>query len=525
LLKSGQQPVAADGKPGFYVASVKDSVIDLASVLADPLIPAGVVIIVGLIITRFAFKTRPIRRFVCHLAFAIFLTGALFLAGVIPYVATPTALGPTKYLVAGLYKIVWWIAVSRLLVGFVRAFLILGTEPKQTRLLQDLLAGLIYLSAFFAIVAYVFEVPIGGLLATSGAIAIILGLALQSTLGDVFSGIILNSVKPYRPGDKVIFDSETQGTVVEMTWRVTQIITASNDLAIVPNSTIAKSKLINLSRPTNAHGMSIRLSIEPTVPASTICTVLDAALLGCNLILHTPRPTVTIVALNAVSTDCELYFFVSNIGAATDAQNELFDLVQRHCAASRIRMAPPPGTPVMLAPKAIEHDSQVSPQNLLDRLSIFAPLTEDERGSVAAKLRPRSWHAGETIVEAGSPLHALFIVRSGVLVASRKEGEWEVELLRMSPGDWFGEASVLTGAVARAKIVALTKAVLYEISKDDLAPILKERPIIATELGQIMARREVTLHERLEQHADHDEHQGDLADWLAMRIKILFHLN
>jgi len=504
---------------------MNNGVIYLTSALADPLIPAGVVIIVGFLVTRFAFKTRPIARFICYLVFAICLTGALFLAGIVPYAPSPTTTGTTKYLVVSLYKVIWWIAVSWLLAGFIRAFMILETEPKETRLVQDLLAGLIYVGAFFAIVAYVFDMPVSGLLATSGAIAIILGLALQSTLADVFSGIILNFAKPYRPGDWVIFDRETQGTVVELTWRVTQIVTGSNDLAMLPNSTIAKSKLINLSHPTSVHGMSISLGIEPTVRVSTICTVLEAALLSSNRILHVPRPTVTITALNAVSTNCELYFFVASIGAETDAQNELFDLIQRHCAASGVHLAPPPGTPVMSAPRTFESDSQMSPQNLLDRLSIFAPLTEDERGSLAAKLRQRSCRAGETIVETGAPLHALFIIRSGVLLASREEGGREVELLRMAPGDWFGEASVLTGAVARAKIIALSKAVLYEISKADLAPILKERPTIATELGHIMALREATLQKRLEQHVDRGRHDEDLADWLAMRVKMLFHLN
>jgi small-conductance mechanosensitive channel len=67
-------------------------------------------------------------------------------------------------------------------VGVVRAFVIVG--PREGELLQDLFAGLVYLAAAFAIIAYVFDLPIQGLLATSGAIAIVLGLALQSTLGD-----------------------------------------------------------------------------------------------------------------------------------------------------------------------------------------------------------------------------------------------------------------------------------------------------------------------------------------------------
>ncbi|TMK27063.1 MAG: mechanosensitive ion channel, partial [Alphaproteobacteria bacterium] len=145
------------------------------------------------------------------------------------------------------------------LVGFLRAFVIVERRPREGKLLQDLLAGLIYLVALFAIVSYVFDVPIQGLLATSGVIAIILGLALQSTLGDVFSGIVLSFSRPYRPGDWISIDGGTDGRVIEMNWRATHVLTARRDLAIVPNSTIAKSRIVNVSSPSGIHGNTVTL--------------------------------------------------------------------------------------------------------------------------------------------------------------------------------------------------------------------------------------------------------------------------
>ena len=65
------------------------------------------------------------------------------------------------------------------------------------RLLQDLVGAVIFLIAIIAAMAYVLDLPVKGVLATSGAVAIIVGLALQSTLSDVFSGIVLNTTKPY----------------------------------------------------------------------------------------------------------------------------------------------------------------------------------------------------------------------------------------------------------------------------------------------------------------------------------------
>ncbi len=145
--------------------------------------------------------------------------------------------------------------------------------------------------------------PVGGLLAASGVIAILLGVALQSSLGDVFSGIVLNLAKPYHPGDWIILDGGTQGCVVEMDWRATHILTPDNDLAIIPNSIIAKARLINASQPMRAHGLTIIIMLEPTVTSSSGRVALQAALLSCNRILRTPAPTVAVRSLDAVAAE------------------------------------------------------------------------------------------------------------------------------------------------------------------------------------------------------------------------------
>ena len=498
-----------------------DSLAQIGSRLTEPLAFAGAVIVVGFVATRYLFTGRPLGSFLFHLSFFVVLTIALFLAGGVPYVPTPAGQPHSKLLVVSIYKIFWWIAAARLLGGFIRAFMTLETKPTETRLLQDLLAGLIYLGTAFAIVAYVFDLPVQGLIATSGAVAIILGLALQSTLGDVFSGIVLDLAKPYRPGDWVIFDAQTQGTVVEMNWRATQIITPSNDLATVPNSTIAKAKLVNLGHPTKAHGLSVHVAIEPTVSPATICAALDVALLNANRILHMPRPSVTVTEVNAVATECELFFYVTGIDAVSDAKNEIFELVHRHAIAAGLRLAPPAGGIFMDGAR----DAAAQPRNALDDVPLFATLTAEERASLSAKLRRRNHRAGATVVEAGSALQTLSVIGSGVLVASRTDGEREVEVIRLGPGDSIGAAGVLTGAVTAARISALTNAMLYEIAKDDLAPLLKARPSLAAELSQSVVRRELASQQRLEQHIDHHGPPEHFSEWLAERARSLFGLS
>lgn len=496
----------------------------LVSRLPDPLALAGIFLVTGFLVTRLAFRERPIGRFVCQLASFVGFTAMLLVAGVIPFEPTPKMDWTPIYFVISVLKIVWWLAASWLLSGFFRALLVYKRQPRETRLLQDLVAGFVYVCAILAIVAYVFDIPVSGLLAASGVIAIVLGLALQSTLGDVFSGIVLNLAKPYHPGDWISLDDGLQGRVIETNWRATQILTDSKDLAIVPNSIIAKAKLVNASKPTETHGLTVIVRLDPTVTPSRGCAALQTALLGCNRILRTPAPSVTIRTLDALALECEVQFYVPDLDLGSDARNEVFDLVFRHCASADIRLAPPSGSSFSLPPKDTHPESEDMPRLLLDHLPVFASLSENERAALAPKLARRTYRAGDVLVEQGVVTQALFILGAGVAVALQGHGEEESEVTRLAPGDCFGQAGVLSGAAAVFRIKALTRVTVYDIARDDLAPVLKQRPAIALELGQILERREAVGKSRLEERALPDRQPGTLAARLAQRVKDLFGL-
>src|SRR5437899_2445023 len=221
-----------------------DLSVEMEAAARDPLVVILGLFAVGGTITHLLFRRHPLGRAIVRVVFLIILTIALLHADIVPYRPLELTGSPFSDAVHGALKIAWWVWTAWFLVGFLRAFVIVERRPREGKLLQDLLAGLIYLAALFAIVSYVFDLPIQGLLATSGVIAIILGLALQSSLGDVFSGIVLSFSRPYRPGDWISIDGGTDGRVIEMNWRATHVLTGRRDLAIVPNSTIAKSKIV-----------------------------------------------------------------------------------------------------------------------------------------------------------------------------------------------------------------------------------------------------------------------------------------
>ena len=272
----------------------------------DPLVVAFGLLVCGGLTTHFLCKHSPFSRAIGRVLCLMLLTMVLLRAGIVPYRPLPSTGSPFRDAVHGALQVAWWLWAAWFLVSVLRAFVIVGHRPREGKLLQDLLASLIYLAAVFAIIAYVFDLPIQGLLATSGAVAIILRLALQSTLGDVFSGLVLSFSRPYRPGDWISLDGGLEDCVLELNWRATHVLTGRRDLPIVPNSTIAKSKIVNVSSPSGLHGVTITVQLAATTTPSTGTELLAHALLNCRLIVATPAPTITVKAINATYTECDV---------------------------------------------------------------------------------------------------------------------------------------------------------------------------------------------------------------------------
>jgi small-conductance mechanosensitive channel len=116
-----------------------------------------------------------------------------------------------------LFGIAWWI-LGAWLVKNVLALVLRRTifpddnQPHARRIYADLGSGVVYVVAFFGIVATVLGQPLSAALAASGVFAIVLGLALQNTLADVFAGLAINVERPFAAGDWITLKDDIQSS-------------------------------------------------------------------------------------------------------------------------------------------------------------------------------------------------------------------------------------------------------------------------------------------------------------------------
>jgi CRP-like cAMP-binding protein len=309
-----------------------------------------------------------------------------------------------------------------------------------------------------------------------------------------------------------------------MNWRATHFLTGRRDRTIVPNSTIAKSKIVNVSSPSGIHGVTITVQLDAKTSPATGAEILQDAILNCRLIVATPAPTVTVKSINATFTEFEITFFIEDLASTTRAQNHLFDLIFRHLAAAGIELATVQSRPDRVIGDQASAKLTTGPERLLKLVAIFASLTTDERKTIAAKLKPKTYDQGETLVEQGTMLNSLFIVGTGVLSLTREESVGEIELLRIGPGDHFGEIGMLTGAASTAKITALIPATVYELAKDDLSPVLKARPEVSQSLCRALAQRQAAGQLDASSELAEEVPVNRLTTWFSDRLHRLYDL-
>ena len=145
------------------------------------------------------------------------------------------------------------------------------------RSLRRLNAGLIVVVG----VALALTIPRGtrelasGILASSAVLAVIVGFAAQSTLGNLLAGVMLSFSQPLRLGDRVTIDG-TDGIVEEIGLSYTRLASADGTRTSLPNALVASKVIANATARDGTHPVSIRVEVPVTVDWQPIGVQLSA---------------------------------------------------------------------------------------------------------------------------------------------------------------------------------------------------------------------------------------------------------
>ena len=126
----------------------------------------------------------------------------------------------------------------------------------------------------------------------------------------------------------------------------------------------------------------------------------------------------------------------------------------------------------------------------LSTLPLFSMLPDSELEKIAGVATSRSVTKGTTIVRAGDPTDALYILVSGSMKVYNCDNEGrEVIIAILGPGEFFGEMGLIDGAPRSANVVAREHCELVVISKDAFRRCLQENFEVTWQMMKSLVRR------------------------------------
>ncbi|MBB5357092.1 small-conductance mechanosensitive channel [Rhodanobacter sp. ANJX3] len=276
------------------------------------LLPAAILFVIAIVgvftLRRLSDRIRISFDAVCFIAISLYLVKQ----GTFPVFSPLSGSADSAALWLRAIGGAWWLLGSRIVVAGLWFVIHRRRRSHEARLFSDLAAAAIYIATAAVVLNSVFALPVTGVVATSGVVAIVLGLALQNTLADVFAGIAVGIEAPFGVGDRIQIADRIEGLVVQMNWRSIRIQTDGHDIAIIPNSLIAKAEIINRSFPGERRTAFVELTCSGDAAPERVIEALQQATALCPDILRAPAPRAVLSQLGSKRSVYRISFFVES---------------------------------------------------------------------------------------------------------------------------------------------------------------------------------------------------------------------
>lgn len=356
----------------------------------------------------------------------------------------------------------------------------------------------IYLIAILLVMHFVYDEPIGGLLATSGLAALVLGFAAQSTLKEVFSGVALNATQALRIGDFVEIDG-IYGQVYEINWRSISIRNPHTDsLYIFPNSGVADRTILNFSEPTGRFKYFVHFTVELSAPPELVIRAIAQELEHSRYVRRDPRPDFNMLGYTREGIEIRIRYFFDGDDPWWDAQNEVIMAIWSAMRKHRLRVAVNRhllGSGDEWSELDQRNGTFFSAENILQGLEsceIFAGCDADALAKLAESASVLSLNPPGCFYQPGELSDGLYLVLDGNVALYRPVAEekgHEIKIENCTCGELFGLQSFIDGTTREYLAQAEQYAVVAHLAGPQIRQLIADYPQVETRLRESLATR------------------------------------
>jgi len=407
-----------------------------------------------------------------------------------------------------LVKIILWMAVVIIAVRFIN-FLVFhvalrnSTQNEISSLIRTILSVIVCIVAFFIIFQSQYPtVQLAPLFTGSTILGIVVGLALQDTLGNLFAGIALQADQPFQVGDVINLQRNSwTGVVEQVSWRGVKIRTFQNKIVVISNAVLGK-EFIEVAPRDNLNARLVFFNTLYSASPSRTIHLIREAVRQVENVSPKIRPIVRIRNLGDNGIDWEVKYWLEDYTKYNDTDALIRQRVWYVFQRENIHFAFPTRT-LYIEKQGLEPDFAETVNEIFDRLSdvpLFAPLTDEETQQIAETVEAKIFSNGEKIVRRGQEGNSMFVIHRGaVKVQINEDGKIKV-LRNLSEGDFFGEMGLFTGEPRTATVVATEETEVLEINHTCLKPVLEANPELVERFVDIIEERRASLDQLNAQH-------------------------
>ncbi len=329
------------------------------------------------------------------------------------------------------------------------------------------------------------------LLTTSAVGAVVVGFALQDTLGNLFAGLAIQIEKPFRVGHWVQI-ADREGQVQEITWRATKLRTKSGQFLIVPNSVISKEPVLNFSEPTVPTRIEVEIGASYNAPPNDVKQAIQEAITNSPLAMRTPEPQVLVKAFGASSIDYVAQFWIEDYAIDRSARDQVRTNLWYTFRRRNIEIPYPIQVQYERTEEPLRSAQNVAEASaLLGGLDLFKTLDVDARYALSKASREHLFAAGEAIVRQDADGDSMFVLLQGQAKVLLEPSGQEVAVI--PAGGFFGEMSMLTGDRRTATVRASSDVRVLEIAASDFRALAEANPGLIDHISTTMSSRRTEL--------------------------------
>ncbi|MGI0494121.1 cyclic nucleotide-binding domain-containing protein [Alkalinema pantanalense CENA528] len=359
-------------------------------------------------------------------------------------------------------------------------------RSRVPKLLIDLSRLVLILVGAAFVAAVVWNADLAGVATALGVSSIVLGLALQDTLGSIMSGIALLFERPFTVGHWLRV-GEVVGQVLDMNWRSVRLLTLEGHMIVIPHRLISNEVIRNYSQPQLLHAERIQIGFSYNDPPNKVLQALEELAMSTPGILQHPAPQVFTLQYADSAITYEIKFFIANYSDVEAIRSQLMTRLWYIAQRNQFSIPFPIRTLYHFhGPTTTTQNHQQKLAAHLQRIPSHIPLEREPETALATGMRLQHFGRGEHIIAQGQLSDRLYIIVSGqgCIIYTDEQGQ-ENEVMVLYPGDFFGVMALFSGDMSPVTIAALTDVEVMALALPIVNQMIDRQPSFAREIAHV----------------------------------------